>query len=321
MDLLNSETIPSSPSDILMKYYSNNASFRSTYRRQTFPFRDTLIRYITNNPSSANVYQKMIQSCKHFFIKNPIIVVPNLLFDEGGWYTQGSRPSKDRPNERSVYFIEITSKIWITDSLNVLESTPNCPVITSFMPQIYQSDATLIVIYHQMCSFNDLMVIASKCEILFLSNVVVMNNNEKVPETEGDGFETAISLEALFIALPNVKTFQYLLPDNYLNITTSKTAEELLKIPHFLSLEKFGISQIPEIFDNYSFFGHIKENKKTKIELDFSYQISDEYKTRLQTIVDEILETKNRDYKVPRINFSGITNSSNVKIRALYRQN
>uniref|UniRef100_A0A914PTR1 DUF38 domain-containing protein n=1 Tax=Panagrolaimus davidi TaxID=227884 RepID=A0A914PTR1_9BILA len=307
MDLSNSET---TSCEKLMKYYSNNVSFRSKYRRQTFPFRDTIIRYITQNPSSAKVYQKMIQSCKHFFIKNPIIIVQELYSGTKGWYTQKSRSWKNHPNDRYVDLNELTSKIWITDSLVVCgRCTPNWLVI-------YQCDAKSIVIHDQILSFNDLMVIASKCEKLFLSNVVIMKNDDIVPETEED----AVSLEALLKALPNVKSFTYHLRENSLNIITSKTVEELLKIPHFLSLNIFQITEIPEIFDIETFYCHIKENKKTKTELYFSDQISDEFKIRLQTIVDEILETKNRDYKVPYFGFSGMTRSSHDKMCALCRQ-
>uniref|UniRef100_A0A914PVB6 Uncharacterized protein n=1 Tax=Panagrolaimus davidi TaxID=227884 RepID=A0A914PVB6_9BILA len=190
------------------------------------------------------------------------------------------------------------------------------------MPKIYQSDAASIFIYGQMFSINNLMVIASKCEMLYLQRVVIMNNDVIVPETEEDQFyfETAVSLETLFKALPSVTDFKYYLPFNSVNIITSKTADELLKIPHFLSLDKFEISQIPEIFDIQSFYGHIKKNKKTKIELHFSDQISDEYKTRLQTIVDEILEAENRDYKVPWISFFGDTRFSREKMISLYYQ-
>uniref|UniRef100_A0A914P261 Uncharacterized protein n=1 Tax=Panagrolaimus davidi TaxID=227884 RepID=A0A914P261_9BILA len=202
MDLLNSET---TPSDILMRYCSNNA-----YRRQAFPFRDTLIRYITNNPASSKFYQKMIQSCKHFFIKNPIITVPKLCFHQRtGWYTQGSRPSQDRRNDVLVYLNELTSKIWINDSLSVFGSTPIWPALTSFMPKIYQCNAKNIYIEKQMLSFNDLMVIASKCIRLDLQCVVIMNNDKIVPETEDNQFyfETAVSLEVLVKALPNAKKF------------------------------------------------------------------------------------------------------------------
>uniref|UniRef100_A0A914P1Z7 Uncharacterized protein n=1 Tax=Panagrolaimus davidi TaxID=227884 RepID=A0A914P1Z7_9BILA len=190
------------------------------------------------------------------------------------------------------------------------------------MPKIYQCDATSIIIYGQMFSFNNFMVIASKCKMLNLTGVVILNNDEIIPETEDHlYFETAVSLEALLKALPNVKTFIYILPYNSLNIITTKTAEELCKILHFLSLDKFVIGKIPEIFDIKSFNGHIKKNNKTKIDLYFSDQISGEYETQLQTIVDEILETESRDYKVPRINFSRITLSSRVKMHALYYQN
>uniref|UniRef100_A0A914R1N3 Uncharacterized protein n=1 Tax=Panagrolaimus davidi TaxID=227884 RepID=A0A914R1N3_9BILA len=144
-----------------------------------------------------------------------------------------------------------------------------------------------------------------------------MNIDEVIPETE----DAAISLEAILKALPNLKTFKYYLPNNSLNIITTKTSEELLKIPHFLSLDEFEIKNIPEIVDITCFYGHIKKNKKTKIYLVFSDQISDEYKIQLQTILDEILETENRDYKVPFIHFTGITDSSYYIMLTLYRQN
>uniref|UniRef100_A0A914R0E4 Uncharacterized protein n=1 Tax=Panagrolaimus davidi TaxID=227884 RepID=A0A914R0E4_9BILA len=154
-----------------------------------------------------------------------------------------------------------------------------------------------------MFFYNDLMVLASKCKELFLSNVVITNNDEVVPETKEDYLKTAISLEALVKALPNVKTYEYHLANSSLNIITTKTAEELLKIPHFLSLERFAISGIPETFDIKCFYGHIKENKKTKISLSFSRPLSGEYETQILTIVHEILETENHDYKVPTIAF------------------
>uniref|UniRef100_A0A914Q368 Uncharacterized protein n=1 Tax=Panagrolaimus davidi TaxID=227884 RepID=A0A914Q368_9BILA len=307
--------------------FPNRAYFYSSCQLQNFSTPDTIIFYVSKNPSTSKFYQKMIQSCKYFFIKNPIIIVPELWFyQRTGWYTEGSRPSEDFPNGRLVYLNELTSKIWITDSLDVWGNTPIWPVVTSFMPKIYQCDATSIFINEQMFSFNDLMHIASKCEVLCLLSVVIMNNDEIVLETEEDQiyFETAVSLEAIFKALPNVKEFTYKLPENSLNIITTKTAKELLKIPHFLSLDKFQISQIPEIFDIKSFFGYIKENKKTNIQLEFPYQISDAYNIQLQAIVDEILEMElnfYNDYKVPWISFSGMTRSSYNTMCTLYRQN
>uniref|UniRef100_A0A914PB78 Uncharacterized protein n=1 Tax=Panagrolaimus davidi TaxID=227884 RepID=A0A914PB78_9BILA len=299
--------------------FPNRAQFYSSCQLQNFSMPDSIIFYVSKNPSTSKFYQKMTRSCKCLFIKHPIIIVPHLSFSlwYKGWYTQGNRPSKDLPYGSTVYLNELTSKIWNTGSLTVFGNSSSWPVVTSYMTQIYQCDATCIYIYKQMFSFNDLMVIASECEMLYLLSVVMVNTDEVVPETE----ETAVSLEALFKAFPNVKIFTYVLPENSFNIVTTKTAEELLKIPHFLSLDKFRMRDIPEIFDIKSFYGHIKENKKTQINLEFSDQYSDEYETRLQTILDEILETENRDYKLPWISFSGITNSSREKMCALYRQN
>uniref|UniRef100_A0A914PBS3 Uncharacterized protein n=1 Tax=Panagrolaimus davidi TaxID=227884 RepID=A0A914PBS3_9BILA len=190
--------------------FPNRAQFYTSCQLQNFSMPDSIIFYISKNPSTSKFYRKLTQTCKHCFIKNPMINVPVLLFTElkeKGWYTQGSLPSKNRLNVGSVYFNEVTSKIWITDSLTVSGRTRNRPVVTSFMPKIYKCDAKSISIFEQMFSFNDLMVIASKCEKLFLSNVVIMSNDEVVPETQKDCFETAVSLEALVKTLPNVKIF------------------------------------------------------------------------------------------------------------------
>uniref|UniRef100_A0A914PTM6 Uncharacterized protein n=1 Tax=Panagrolaimus davidi TaxID=227884 RepID=A0A914PTM6_9BILA len=191
--------------------FPNRAQFYSSCQLQNFSMPDSIIFYISKNPSTSKSYQKMIQSCRIFFIKNPIIIVPVVRFievkDRKGWYTQGSLPSKDRPNGRAVYLNELTSKIWITDLMDVWEHAPDWPIVMSFVPKIYQCDATDISIEKQMFSFNDLMVIASKCEKLHLANVIISNNDEIVPETKEDYLKTAISLEALVKALPNVKTY------------------------------------------------------------------------------------------------------------------
>uniref|UniRef100_A0A914QP48 Uncharacterized protein n=1 Tax=Panagrolaimus davidi TaxID=227884 RepID=A0A914QP48_9BILA len=175
--------------------FPNRAQFYSSCQLQNFSMPDSIIFYISKNPSTSKFYKKMIQSCKCIFIKNPIIIVPSLCFDRRkGWHTQGNRPSKDRQNDRSVYLNKLTSKIWISDSLDVWGRTIS-PILSSFMPQIYQCDATTVFIEKQMFSFNNLMVIASKCVVLYLSIVVIINNDK------------VVSLEALFKVLPNVKRF------------------------------------------------------------------------------------------------------------------
>ena len=47
---------------------------------QRFSIPSTIIYYITKNLVSPSTHQKLIQSCKHFFAKNPIIVIDRIMF-------------------------------------------------------------------------------------------------------------------------------------------------------------------------------------------------------------------------------------------------
>uniref|UniRef100_A0A914NXN6 Uncharacterized protein n=1 Tax=Panagrolaimus davidi TaxID=227884 RepID=A0A914NXN6_9BILA len=50
----------------------------------------------------------------------------------------------------------------------------------------------------------------------------------------------------------------------------------------------------------------MKNNEFTEVRLDFGIPLSDGYKIRLNSIVDEILATQNHDYSVPWIGFDGM---------------
>uniref|UniRef100_A0AC35GLG4 Uncharacterized protein n=1 Tax=Panagrolaimus sp. PS1159 TaxID=55785 RepID=A0AC35GLG4_9BILA len=80
-------------------------------------------------------------------------------------------------------------------------------------------------------------------------------------------------------------------------------------------MRQFELLDIPEDFNIERFYGYIKKNNKTQIRLHFSQLISNQYKNRVKLIIDEILKTKNHNYKVPHIVFPGMNESS---IRKLY---
>uniref|UniRef100_A0A914RBB8 Uncharacterized protein n=1 Tax=Panagrolaimus davidi TaxID=227884 RepID=A0A914RBB8_9BILA len=66
----------------------------------------------------------------------------------------------------------------------------------------------------------------------------------------------------------------------------------MIKIPRFSNFEYFKLHNIPENFDINTFYEFIKENRNIKIELEFDGdEISEEYKNRIRTIVDEISVT------------------------------
>uniref|UniRef100_A0AC34FWQ4 Uncharacterized protein n=1 Tax=Panagrolaimus sp. ES5 TaxID=591445 RepID=A0AC34FWQ4_9BILA len=56
--------------------------FTGPYSLQEWSLPDSFMYYIAMNPKSAEVYQKLVKSCKFFYIKNPILVVPRLLIPQ-----------------------------------------------------------------------------------------------------------------------------------------------------------------------------------------------------------------------------------------------
>uniref|UniRef100_A0AC34F248 Uncharacterized protein n=1 Tax=Panagrolaimus sp. ES5 TaxID=591445 RepID=A0AC34F248_9BILA len=116
---------------------------------------------------------------------------------------------------------------------------------------------------------------------------------------------TDVSLERIVEQLPKVKSIDLYCPPAT-SMITSETMKELCKISHFATLDYFTLWNIPEAFNIDSFSSYMKKNKVTSIKLHFCDTISEGYKGRLEAIVDEVIEAETREYKTPRINFSGL---------------
>uniref|UniRef100_A0A914PF93 DUF38 domain-containing protein n=1 Tax=Panagrolaimus davidi TaxID=227884 RepID=A0A914PF93_9BILA len=129
--------------------------------------------------------------------------------------------------------------------------------------------------------------------------------------------DSIVTLEKIVEALPKLTILAVQLHDTATKVISSKTVYELLKISHFSNLENLRLFNIPQCFDIDCFFKYIKKNKEIKSALDFSSEISDEYKKQLEAIVEEIVEKETHDYKVPWICFSGIDYTSFGKIKML----
>uniref|UniRef100_A0A914PEU8 Uncharacterized protein n=1 Tax=Panagrolaimus davidi TaxID=227884 RepID=A0A914PEU8_9BILA len=112
--------------------------------------------------------------------------------------------------------------------------------------------------------------------------------------------------------------FSYLDPSR--SCITSNTVKELLELPHFLKLYEFVFDGLPETFDVDAIFAYLKKNKYTEFILRFADSISEEYKVRLEKIVDEILQTETHDYKVPLIRFNGLDAEKYDKLGDLYER-
>uniref|UniRef100_A0A914Q2V4 Uncharacterized protein n=1 Tax=Panagrolaimus davidi TaxID=227884 RepID=A0A914Q2V4_9BILA len=216
--------------------FPNRGEFYSTYRHQDFAFRDSIMHYIAKNPKSVKLYQKLVKSCKYFFLKNPILSLYELRNTIFGWGAM----AEAEDGWTSLDINNVTSKFWITEGFY---------------------------------GFTD---------------------------------GSLVPLEKVVEALPKAKTIRYWCTPTSPTSVTGKTFKELIKIPHFMTLDSFMLWIVPEEFDLESFYIYMKKNVRTEVRLKFGLPLSDGYKIRLNSIVDEIIATQNHDYSVPWIGFDGM---------------
>uniref|UniRef100_A0A914QTV2 DUF38 domain-containing protein n=1 Tax=Panagrolaimus davidi TaxID=227884 RepID=A0A914QTV2_9BILA len=261
--------------------------FYSTYKRQNFSMPDSVMFYMAKNPKTAEMYQKMIQICKYFFIKNPILVIPSLVYDGKKW----------RESRSHVFFdlSKTTSKFWITEGIEVaLKKVIVENPVSSLIPKLFRCNAKNVVVANQEIYYHDIRHLLPSAEKIIMMNVTVKYEN---------GF--IVALENIVEIAVKAKKIQ--LYSTHLNIT-SKTMKELLQIPHFATLDLFRMDYIPETFDLDTFYSYMKQNKLTKFCLVFNHSISAAYINQLEAIFNEIYETKIHGYNPAIIRYPGVDN-------------
>uniref|UniRef100_A0A914PMA5 Uncharacterized protein n=1 Tax=Panagrolaimus davidi TaxID=227884 RepID=A0A914PMA5_9BILA len=256
---------------------SKRAKFCSTYiSRQSFDLPGTIMFYILMNPKTAAFYQKLIKSCKYFFIKNPILIV-NHLFHNDIYSVHVRWIVNRKPFDLS----KLTCKVWITDKLDIYPGKKhNQSILSSLMPKLYRCDVKELNLSEQVITFHDLSLLISFAEVIYFYNVTFKNENG-----------SNVALEEVVEIAVNAKNIKILSNTALTNIS-SKTFNELLKIPHFTQLDYFCMEKIPHTFDIEAFYVFMKNNRTTKFRLHFDDSVSQVYKNRTEEIVDEILATK-----------------------------
>uniref|UniRef100_A0AC34FUI9 Uncharacterized protein n=1 Tax=Panagrolaimus sp. ES5 TaxID=591445 RepID=A0AC34FUI9_9BILA len=285
---------PKAESGILSK----KIYFTGPYHRQQWSLPDSIMHYIAKNPSTSKCYQKMVQNCKYFYIKNPIIIVSFMYEKNDKWQIKLGDESREISNN-------ITSKLWIA-KMFVCYNSVKQNFVTSVIPKIYRCDAYRIKLKNQIIAFNDHVFISLAAKRIIYRDIVVKND---------DGSDVAF--EKLVETLPKMKTITYKHGNSLSNIT-SATFKELLKIPHFSKLNSLYLENIPEVFDLDAFYGYVKQNKLVQFNLEFHDSISDAYKNRLEEIIDEILSAKKHDYMPPLIHYSGLDEVKCIKLFGIY---
>uniref|UniRef100_A0A914P5N4 Uncharacterized protein n=1 Tax=Panagrolaimus davidi TaxID=227884 RepID=A0A914P5N4_9BILA len=181
--------------------------------------------------------------------------------------------------------------------------------LSPIFPKLYKTDCKELILCDLPISYNDFLFLSSNVENIVLTFVVVKNEDGSI-----------VPLEKLVKSLPKIKDI-FLYDDIDSSCITLNTVKELLTIPRFSKISKISLHKIPETFDIETFFAFIKKNKIAKFDLRFADTVSDAYKIRLESIIDEILQTENHDYKVPLIIFQGLDREKLTKLLSLFDKN
>uniref|UniRef100_A0AC34FSL2 DUF38 domain-containing protein n=1 Tax=Panagrolaimus sp. ES5 TaxID=591445 RepID=A0AC34FSL2_9BILA len=256
---------------------------------------------MAKNPKNAEVYQKLIRSCKYFFVQNPIIVLERIFI----------RKQKSEFNNviKCSDIDRLLSKLWVTEKF---ENSPKFmdpkiyrSLISSTIPKLYQVDAKECFIRDQILSFKEFLFLSSNVQHIVLNCTVVKNEDGSV-----------VPLEKLVAVLPNVKIVEFY--DSTPSSISKNTVQELLMLPHFSTINKFEFYNVPEIFDFVMFFDYMKTNKHTDFVFWLRDLISEDYKNRIEAIIDEILESQIYEFKIPLIRGAGIDDEKWIKLYVLW---
>uniref|UniRef100_A0A914PJX3 Uncharacterized protein n=1 Tax=Panagrolaimus davidi TaxID=227884 RepID=A0A914PJX3_9BILA len=175
-------------------------------------------------------------------------------------------------------------------------------IVSSIIPKLYKCDPKYLFIYNQNIFFHDLSLLFESAEKIYFTDVCVKNDDGSI-----------VSVEKIVEIAVKAKSFTF-----RGGSITSKTMKELLKIPNFLKLDEFYMYHISEDFDLETFYNYMKKNKTTKFWFYFENQISEAYKNRIETIIDEIITTKKFDYKPPVLAFNGDDHEKFEILRNIY---
>uniref|UniRef100_A0AC34FFV6 DUF38 domain-containing protein n=1 Tax=Panagrolaimus sp. ES5 TaxID=591445 RepID=A0AC34FFV6_9BILA len=279
--------------------------FFASYRpHQNWSLPDSIIFYMAKNPPSAKAYQNLVQSCKYFFVKNPILVIDELFVKQ----------KKEVRFNNALWLDDlshVSSKIWITKKLenSVYPKYPTTlKLMSSIIPQLYQVDAQTLFLRNQIISFDEFLSLSSKVQHIVLNIAIVQDKEGSI-----------VPLEKLVQFLPDAKVIE--LYDNpAASCVTSNTVRGFLELSHFSKIDNFEMRCLSDNFDIETFFTYLKTNTHTKFYLYFDKSISEVFKNRLESIIDEVIEAETLGYKPFIIDYIGIDDEKWSKLGALYRQ-
>uniref|UniRef100_A0A914P7Q2 Uncharacterized protein n=1 Tax=Panagrolaimus davidi TaxID=227884 RepID=A0A914P7Q2_9BILA len=256
--------------------------------KQYFSIPNSLIYYIAKNPSSHKLYSKLIQSCKYFFEKNPILVAAKFQDCQDGVNSLicSNKYLECKKNKKQccvkIDIKKLKSKMWIIAELDMDYGDKD--YVSFILPKLYRCELYHIGICDKIVMFEDLEFFNSAKDLVLHGTSVKYN----------DG--TVVMLEKILERFPNVEFFELEYGENISRVTAS-TLANISKHTNFKNIKIINFTEIPEIFSVEDLSDFIKKcGNDTMVWLWFNSTISEAYKEQLDALIDEIIESevKNR---------------------------
>uniref|UniRef100_A0A914P9R8 DUF38 domain-containing protein n=1 Tax=Panagrolaimus davidi TaxID=227884 RepID=A0A914P9R8_9BILA len=277
--------------------------FIAPNRCYDFDFPDSVIYYVAKNPTSAKLYKKLIKTCRYFFWKNPILVTQFLLYRNNEMKADFSKYEQD------ICLKNVPYKFWVSGYCVIsfdANSSFKKDLVSSYFPRIYRCEIDELTLFDQKLTTDEFLFISAKTARVHFADLTVVNR---------DGKE--IAFEKLVELIPEARSLDHCFKDNDKTVT-AETVKELLKLPRLQNFYEFRLFNVPEAYDIETFFAHIKESM---YELEFPGALSVDYQSRLEAIVDELIEVQTFDYIPPFISYPEMDDEKCHKLFQVCRKN
>uniref|UniRef100_A0AC34GXE4 DUF38 domain-containing protein n=1 Tax=Panagrolaimus sp. ES5 TaxID=591445 RepID=A0AC34GXE4_9BILA len=249
--------------------------------KQCFSLPDSIMYYMAMNPSTSEVYNKLIQSCKYFFESNPILVA-RFIEEKCICNREGCAGGRKKRCCVKIKINKIKSKLWITQELNLDgffrgKPVPNfIPLLTS---KLFRCEIKALVIRDHNILFDDYKYLSLNAKGVLLQNV-------KMTHTDGKD----VMLEEMLECVPSIEHFSYYFNKQYFPATAA-SFKNILQLKNLGNLKDFSLHEIPQVFHVADLSRFIEEYKDTKICIEFEYGVTEEYIDEFNVLMDTILES------------------------------
>ena len=172
--------------------------FNSTPRQnQRFKLPEIIVHYLAKNPTSSKLWKKLIQTCKYFYSKNPVVVVGDVC-ETGDLAINFWDVSSDVSGRRINLDLQNCSfKFWITYSLSAkIRDTPDR--ISSLIQRVYRFDLETLNLW-------DVSITLDEFQCLISSNTLIKLKFVNVIMKHSDG--SLVDLVQILERIPRIQDF------------------------------------------------------------------------------------------------------------------